>query len=241
MGVIYTFFGADHKCGTSMIAQCVAERLSQKFPQCNVLLLHAESGCGRDFSPAVSESLDNIEKYLSEKVLDTSDFFRRSRYKDNLYILGGSAGIGNSANYHPEMCEYLLCELENCFQYIVCDGGCNIEHGMSLGALLSCSKSYLVSSQSESAIKRYGYVKPLFEKLDYRFEKLLVSKYDKRSIISKEMLASRLGFTPENSFCIPFSSFGNDAELDEKSLLCYRDNAFIKAIDTLIGEMLKEA
>ena len=62
MKKVFTFHGADHKCGCSMISQCVAERIAQENSKLSVLLVHAEQSEGAGYSPHVRESMERITR-----------------------------------------------------------------------------------------------------------------------------------------------------------------------------------
>ena len=70
------------------------------------------------------------------------------------------------------------------------------------------------------------------------FWKLFVG--NKRSE-DKEYVKKRLGTTRDRLFTVRGSDFGILAEIDEKSLLCYKDPGFTKDIDMLARDIINQA
>ena len=241
MKKVFTFHGADHKCGCSMISQCIAERLAKKRPDLSVLLVHAEeTGC-TGYSPRVGESMERIRPYLAERLLDVCDIVRKSEYKDNLYIISGTDKPGSSESFHPDMAEFFLKTISQSFDIVICDSGANIEHGLSLGALFSSDLIYIVLEQSESAFKRYEWLMPLYDKLVLNIGGFVLNKFVRQSAYTRDYVRRRLKIHRDRVFTVRESSFGDLAEIDEKSLLSYKDPAFTKDIDALSEDILAEA
>ena len=71
---VITFHGVDHKCGTSMLAQCTAEKLAQERPDLRVLLVHTEPSCGDDYSPMLNESIERINNSIASayEIIDSA-------------------------------------------------------------------------------------------------------------------------------------------------------------------------
>ena len=228
MGRIITFYGADHKCGTSMMAQCFAEYAASKFKEYNVLLVHAENGDGELYSPCVHESLETIRPYLAEKLIDCNSIMEKSRYKDNLFIIGGASKPGTANLYHPDMAQYLFSALAGSFDLIVCDSGSEIEHGMSLGAMFGADLMYVILTQEEYCIRRFEWVKALFDKINIKPAGAVINCFSADAVNSKDLIAMRMGIDESCIFCIRESKRGKDAAQDGKSLLAYKDAKFRK-------------
>jgi len=226
MGVVISFYGSDHKCGTSMIAQCFAEYTASKYKDTDVLLVHTESGDGEAYSPCVNESLETIRPYLAEKLIDCSSLMEKSRYKDNLFIIGGVAKPGTSSQYHPDMAQYLLASLASQFDYVICDTGSEIEQVMALGTLFCSDYIFVVTTQDEYSIRRYEWVSPLFQKLGIKPSGMIVNKYTKDEVNDTEIIAMRSGIEANALLLIRNAKNGKKAEQESKSLLMYKDNRF---------------
>ncbi len=239
MKKIFTFHGADHKCGTSMLAQCTAERIAVRRPELKVLLIHAEGAWGLDFSPKVCETFDKIGPYLAQRLVDVNELAEKCLYKQNLFIIGGAAKHGSISFYHPEMLEYLLEGLAEKFDIIICDSGSRVEHGLALGALLAADCVYMVTTQAESAMKRFERMSTLYEKLGIHINKFIVNALQKSLINTPEIIALRTGFDIKDILCVKKSFYGADAEHDGTSLLAFREKPFIKSIDLIADSIIE--
>ena len=228
MGVVIAFYGADHKCGTSMLVQCFAEYTAQKYKDCNVMLIHTENGECEEYSPNVKESLESIRPYLAEKLIDTSSVMEKSRYKDNLFIIGGASRPGSSNLYHPDMAQYLVAVLSENFDFVICDSGSEIEHAMTLGSLYSADYVYVVTTQDEYCIRRFEWIKPLLEKVNIRLSGVIINKYEEYEVNNVEITALRTGIDEKNVICIRSSKLGRKACQENKTLLAYKDPKFMK-------------
>ena len=185
--------------------------------------------------------MERIRPYLAERLLDVCDIVKKSEYKDNLYIISGTDKPGSSESFHPDMAEFFLKTISQSFDIVICDSGANMEHGLSLGALFSSDLIYIVLVQSESALKRYEWLMPLYGKLALNLGGYVLNKFTKYSAYTRDYVKRRLKTQRERVFTVRESSFGDLAEIDEKSLLAYRGNAFAKDIDALADDILIEA
>lgn len=237
MKQICTFFGMDHKCGSTMVAQSVAESLAAKFQNRKILLIHTECDGNNIFSPNVGESLENIQPYLTERLIDMGEIAEKSRYKDNLYIIGGNYKPGSTSNLSPEMSEYLLDAAAELFDMIICDSGADLEHGMSLGSLFAANHIYLVTTSSEATVRKGEYSVSFFRQINLPITKLVVNKYSKRSVNSIDLISERLGFNKENLFVINESDNGDRAEHEERSIYSMKDSRFRKEIDRIADDI----
>ena len=238
MGIIAVFYGADHKCGTSMLAQSAAEYAAEKNKDMNVLLIHTESGCGELYCPSVSESLESIRPYLAEKLIDSRALIEKSRYKDNLFIIGGPVKPGSSALYQPDMAQYLLDSLSASFDIVICDAGAEFEHAMSLGALFSADKIFVVTTQHEHAVRRYEWTKALFKKLGINPSAVIVNCYSSFGINTPEMISERAEISEDRLLFVRKSENGQRAEEDNRTILSLRDVRFTKDIAKICERIL---
>ena len=237
MKQICTFFGMDHKCGSSMISQSVAEALAAKLLDQKILLIHTECDGNNLFSPNVGESLESIHPYLTERLIDMGELAEKSRYKDNLYIIGGNYKPGSTSNLSPEMSEYLLDAASEIFDIIVCDSGADFEHGMSLGSLFAANNIYLVTTPSEASVRKGEYSVSFFKQINLPLTKLIINKYSKKSVNSFDLISARLGFKKDNLFIVSESDNGDRAEQEERSIYSMKDTRFRKEIDKIADDI----
>ena len=237
MSRVVCFHGADHKCGVTMLTQCVAERISQLEPSLKVLLVHSEGRGGTDYSPMVSESMENIKPYLSGKLLDPAELLGRARWRGNLFVIGGAGETGSIFSYHPDMGKYMIESLRGSVDVIICDTGSEIEHGLSLGTLLAADSIYMVMTQQESAVSALENKHLLYEKLGIDAGALIVNKHDKGSPYTVKYLAERLGVPAGKFRTVRRSDYGIQAETDARPLVSYSGSAFRKDIDAVAREV----
>lgn len=241
MKKIVAFLGGDYKCGTSMIAQSVAEAVASKRKDLNVILIHTEKDENSIFSPNVNESLETIRPYLTERLIDMNELAEKSRYKENLYIIGGNSKPGSSSSLSPDMSEYLLSASVAIFDLVICDCGCDVDNGMCLGSLFSADDIYLVTSASEAAIRKQECYLSLYKEVKIPLTKIIINKYSKKDINSVDIICSRLGFDIKNSFIVSESLNGEKAEHEGCSIYSMKDYKFKKEIDKIADDLISRA
>ena len=237
MSFVVSFHGAEHKCGTTMISQCVAERVSQLAPDLKVILLHPQGRWGTEYSPMTGETMETIKHYLAEKLLEPEELLGRVRWRGNLHVIGGAGETGSIFSYHPDMGKYLIETLQNSVDLIICDSGCDIEHGLCLGTMLISDRIYIVMDQRERTVAFYENNVALHEKLGLAPFAYVVNEYDKGSPYNVRYLAERLNSDKERFRKIRSSDYGLQAEIDGKSLVSYQGKGFVRDIDALAKEL----
>ena len=234
---IITFHGADHKCGTSMISQCAAEKLAQDRPDLKVLLVHTESASGDDYSPMLNESVERISPFISDRVLDIDEILERSRLRDNLWIIGGIGDVCAAASFHPDMAIYMLNALRDYFDVIICDSGSEVNSGVALGALLNADRIFMVLSQSGNTLSRYKRFELLYKRLGLSVDLYIINRYERSAVYDKNSICEKLMLPEDKVLTVRCSAYSDRAELDSKSLLNYRDSAFVKDIVRIKTEL----
>ena len=139
------------------------------------------------------------------------------------------------------MAQYFLGAIAGSFDIVICDSGANIEHGLSLGALFSSDFIYVVLTQQESAFRRYEWLLPLYGKLALNIGGYVINRFKGQSGYTRDYVRKRLKTKRERVFTVKESAYGKVAEIDEKSLLCYKDAAFAKDIDALAEDIIAQA
>ena len=241
MNNVFAFHGADHKCGTSMIAQSAAEAIAARDKNLRVLLVNTSKDSTDLFCPNVCESLETIRPYLVEKLVDMEDLVQKSKYKDNLYIIGGMKKPGCITNFSPEMGEYLLEAASNLFDIIICDSGAEIENGMSIGSLFFADDVYMVITQSEACIRSYEYMMGFYKTLSLPVRKLIINKYSRNAVNNKNIICGRLKYSEEDLMYLSESMYSDKAEIEGKTLYQLKDVKFKKEIDLIAKDMLGRA
>jgi len=234
---IIAFHGADHKCGTSMLAQCTAEKLAQDRPDLRVLLVHTESSSGDDYSPMLNESIERIGPYISDRILDIDEILDRAKIKDNLWIIGGIGDVCSASAFHPDMTVYFLNAIRPSFDVIICDSGSEINSGIALGALINADSVFIVLSQSGAAIARYRRFAELYRRLGLAIDCFIINRYERAAVFDRKSICAQLDLPQDCVITVRSSSYSQSAELDSKSLLNYRDGGFLKDICRIRSEI----
>ena len=241
MDKVFVYYGADHKCGTSMICQSVAERIASEFPTLKILLVHTEGRKGVDFVSGVSESMERIRPYLVEGFLDAEEIFSQSKLTRNLYFIAGEEQLDSASSYHPGMSDLFLSAMKAKFDLIFCDSGSEIEHGLALGSLFAADAVYIVMTQSESVLKRFEWLYPLYSKLNVNTAHYIINKYDKENPFTVGYMQDRLGVTLDQFLTVRESPQGCQAEIERCTLNKYNDKAYTKDITAMANTILKRA
>lgn len=241
MDKVFVYYGVDHKCGTSMVCQSVAEKIAKEFPALKILVAHTEGRSGTDFVSGVSESMERIRPYLAEGFLDGEEIFSKSKFKENLYFIAGAEQLDSANNYHPGMSDLFLSTMKSKFDLIFCDSGSEIENGLALGSLFVADAVYIVMQQSESALKRFEWLYPLYTKLNVKTAGYLVNKYDKDSPYSMKYLQERLDLLGDKFITIRESQQGKQAEIERCTLNNYNEKAYNSDIKDMANHVLERA
>lgn len=241
MDKVFVYYGVDHKCGTSMICQSVAEKIAKEFPALKILIAHTEGRRGTDFVSGVCESMERIRPYLAEGFLDGEEVFSKSKFKGNLYFVAGAEQLDSSNNYHPGMSDVFISTMKSKFDLIFCDSGSEIENGLALGALFMADAVYIVMQQSESALRRFEWLYPLYKKLNVKTAGYLLNKYDKDSPYSMKYLQERLDFIDNEFITIRESQQGKQAEIERCTLNHYNEKTYNVDIINMANRVLKRA
>lgn len=241
MDKVFVYYGVDHKCGTSMICQSVAEKIAKEFPELKILVVHTEGRRGTDYVSGVSESMERIRPYLAEGFLDGEEILNKSKLKDNLYFIAGEEQLDCADRYHPNMSALFLSTMKDEFDLIFCDSGSEIENSLALGSLFVADAVYIIMQQSESALRRFEWLYPLYSKLNVKTAGYLVNKYDKESPYSIKYIQQRLDFLDKQLITICESLQGKQAEIERCTLNRYNEKAYNKDIEEMANHILKRA
>lgn len=237
MSGIYTFFGVDNKCGTSMVCQSVAEYIAGEMPDWNVLLIHTEGDVGTGYAACSGESTGRIRPGLSKGLFDSQEVVARSQWQKNLHFIAGADPLEEEGKYHPDLSNALLRRLKNCFDLILCDSGSQIENGLALGSLFAADGIFLVMVQAEGAVRRFERLIRLYLKLNVSTMGCLINRFREKSPYTPAYLRERLDQFPGAFYTVGESPMGILAETEGRSLMNYRDRAFRKDV-CRIGDLI---
>ncbi len=240
---IVVFFGADNKTGTTMIAQSVAEILSE-YTDLSIMLLFL-NGDSSDYyvKNNKNKGLDELKIKLMNHILSIDEIKDQSmKLNEHLSILKGVDQILDMRHYHPEHIDQLIQLVSASFDLVIIDAGYNLDSGMAVASLNATKNKYLVTTQQEiTKLKFEKMVQQLFEPLHLKSNDflLVVNKYlQSNQILSARQIAEKYNMTL--AAFIPHLEFiGWQAEYDHKTLLHYNNESYnlqIKKLSKLIAE-----
>ncbi len=226
MSLLLVFHGADYKVGTTMLAQSVSEIIAKTHPHSKVIRIAMTNRRSCDFIKEPMPSLEGFRKSLDSGSMVGEQLFRRYHIMDNLYCISGLEKELNHRQYFPEDAIKIIRFLEKQFEYILVDGGCDIDNGLVLGSLLIGGTNLLVLTQNESVLSRWEQQQPIYHGLSIKFDQYIINKYDKTHPYSISYIKERLGLTEGIYNKIPLSIYGCRAEWEKKSLMHYGRSSY---------------
>ncbi len=236
------FFGADSKVGTSMIAQSVAEKLSEN-RNIKVLLAVFDGSPGLDYTtePGCKQSIDTVRAKIINGIVSNSEIMDVCIKRDGLYLLPGTQSIVYRKYYHPEHIETLMGQLAEAFDVVIVDSGSNIELGMTIGALNSAYHKFLICTQQRTCHRHFKQVRSqVLSKLEVKDFCLIINKYFVNELLPDRYQLAEAYESPH--ICsVPYSEFSLQAEMERRTIYKFHESGYTEAIDqitSVIGESL---
>ncbi len=239
MNNIFAFHGSDHKAGTTQLAQCCAERLSESRKDITVLLVHGDGGRGSEYCSHVYESVEKLRPFVASEHIDIEELKARSFYSSNLYIWGGYESPDASDIFTPDMAELLLAAAGRHFDIIIVDTGSRLEDGLALGSVFAADRVYMVFNQRESSLQRYEWLSFLYDRIELKIEGFIINRYEPQSLYEKDYIAERLLIDKQRILTVREDAAGLKAESEGKSLIALKaSKGFVRDIDKVIKDIL---
>lgn len=235
MSVLLVFHGIDYKVGTTMIAQSVSEVLAKIHPECKILRIAMSNRRGCNFIKESIPSLEGFRKSIEAGVVLGELLFRRYQISENLYGISGLENEFNHRQYFPEDAAKIIRTIEKQFDYIIVDGGCDIDNGLVLGSLSMGGVNLLVLTQDESALSRWEQQQMIYKGFFIDFNLLIVNKYQHFHPYSIQYIKERLNLKEEPCYKVGFSPYGYRAEWEKKTLLQYGRSSYKTQITAIIN------
>jgi len=241
MNNLFVFHGADHKVGTTMLAQSVAEMIAGGNKNANVLLVSLN---GRKSTEYVREdvwSIDHFRAQIESGMKIDRELLTISKGQPNLYLLAGIENELEERFYLPETALRLLEGLAEQFDLIVADTGSELDNGLALGGLAQAKKRFLVLSQNESSIKRYEKTSGLYGKLQITFDYYVINKYCLKDPYEVGYLTNRLDLQKCQLLKVEMMPYGKQAEMEYKTILEYGAGKYMEDILLISNQIVLEA
>ena len=236
MGKIVSFFGADSKCGVTQTVLSLSLALADR--GYGVLLIHTEEPLGDDYTPGLGISMEEIKPFLKDGLWDRDSILRSAAYRKNLSIIGGANRAASGSLFGPEKTAAFLSDLSDCFEYILCDCGSDLSHGLCLGALLAASFRVTVLGQGEKALKRYEWLRILLSRLEADGDLFAVCRYREDSPCDMGYISSRLSLEKDRLVPVSFSPCGDRAEFYKMPLISFKNKKYEENISRLADQII---
>jgi MinD-like ATPase involved in chromosome partitioning or flagellar assembly len=238
MDRMFAFHGVDSKVGTTMLAQSVAEMITDQRKELKVILLHLNGRSGTEYVTQVGESIEGIKMYLDNKVLSTRELINSCRRTENFYLLGGVESIGQSRHYFPEAASYLLDSLNEEFDLIIVDTGNDLDNGLAIGALEQIQNRFCILTQQESIIRRYEKSKDFYAQLGFSFAHTVINKYSEQDPYQTEYIARRLGLPLNEVLKVEATGYDRQAEMEYRTMISYHNEGYNRDIVRIANLLL---
>ncbi len=234
---VITFFGADSKVGTTMIAHSVAELLA-KHTELSVGLLCLNNNPSREYlKSSINTGIDNIKIKLFNNVLSADELVQVCvKESDALYILPGVDYSPDARLFLPEHIKRLIRMAAKKFDLVLIDAGSNIDSGLAIASLKLAKIKYLIITQQEAVRKNFKRIEnQVFRDLGLDIKKfmLIVNKYIGSDFMHTSQQLSNL-YGAILATVVPHADFfGWKAEVEEQTLLHYGLRSYNNQIDYL--------
>lgn len=237
---IIVFHGVDHKVGTTMISQSVAEFLASMYKELKVLFVTLNGREGAEYVNEVPETVEGLKDHIDSRMISHVDFYKVCNKKDNFYMLGGIKNEVEERYYYPDTADYLLTSIRDKFDIIIADSGNQLDNGLAMGALNATSNKFLVLTQQETIISRWEKMKGIYEQMNIFFCDYIVNKFYLEDPYSVDYIAERLKIERDKFKVVEFAGYGREAEIDGQTLLEYKNSKYIESIEEIANLILSK-
>lgn len=237
---LYCFHGSDHKVGTTMISQSVAETIASNVPGMKLLLISMNGKESAEYVKEPPISIDEMKYHIDNKMISGSDFIKTCTHKGNFYMMGGVSNELEARYYYPDMAKYLLEEVSPEFDLVIADCGNELDNGLAIGALSVAEEIMMVATQQETAIRRFEKNRRVMDNLGVHISACIINKYLEQDPFGLNYLSDRIQIRKERVWKLESSAYSRQAEIDCKTLLEYKNDAFKKDVIAVSNYILNK-
>lgn len=241
MNDMFAFHGVDHKVGTTMLTQSVAEMISEHNKELKVMLLHLNGRPGLEYAGSIGETVEGIKLYLDNHLLQKGGWIPSCKKSGNLYQLGGVKSVGLSRHFSPASAAYLLDVIADEFDLILVDAGNDLDNGLAVGALERIPNRYCILTQQESMLKQYEENKTLYDQLGLPFSHIIVNKFYKQDPYTLDYIGKRLSLSLDQLQKVELTNKDRLAEMEYRTLISYGDSNYNADILLIANHLLKQS
>jgi hypothetical protein len=224
-----------------MTAQSVAETISSHHPNLKILLTAMNGRESCEYVKELPVSIDAMKFHIDNKMVSAEDFLKTCTHKGNFYMMAGISNETEIRYYHPGMAVYLLEEIAPEFDLVIADAGNELDNGLAVGALSLSEEVFLVVTQQESVLRRYEKKAKLLDDLGVGIAASIINKYYEQDPYGLPYLSERLETGRESIFKVDSAGWSRQAEIDNRTLLEYKNETYTLDIIALANHILSKA
>lgn len=224
-----------------MTAQSVAETISFYYPNLKILLTAMNGRESNEYVRELPVGIDSMKFHIDNKMIIAEDFMKTCTHRGNFYIISGISNESEARYYYPDTAGYLLEEVAPEFDLVIADTGNELDNGLAVGALALSEEIFLIVTQQESVLSRYEKNKKLMDDLGVRITAFIVNKYYAQDPYGLSYLSDRLETDREKVFKVDSAGWSRQSEIDNKTLLEYKNETYTLDIITLANRILNKA
>lgn len=241
MSKVVVFHGIDHKVGTTLLVQSVAEWIAKEQKQLSVMMISMNARKSTEYVGEVTESIENFRLQIDNRMLSANQIMKLCQWKSNLYLMSGIGSQLDHRSYHPDHADYLLRVLEDQVDLILIDSGNEIDHGLAVGALAHSQNRFLILTQQESMLRRYEQLYDLYQELSIQFSGFIINKFQTGDPYHLSYIQKRTGIPASLMKTITYTEYYRRAEMEYRSLVSYQDAKLQADLAALSKEVMAAA
>ncbi len=231
---VISIIGGDSQVGTTMIAQSLGESLA--FYGKKVILLLASGNYGNDFLKQGAYSIDNLGG-KNETENNANEIREVIEYTGELAFIGGIKKIQELPFFSIKFVGKIAKELQNDFDFMIVDGGSNINSPLMISSLLFADVRFTVLTQHEKSVKRYRNIRELLLEPKNLKGKIILNKYaEVEGLYTKE----HVEFLLSEYVSVGFSNRPEGAEKENERETLMSDEIFAQEMNALRDIVLNE-
>ncbi len=234
---VISFIGADSQVGTTMLAQALGESLATEGER--VVTIFASGNYGSDFIRSSEDWKElSIDCLLDEKEggMKKERILGLIQQNKGMGFIHGVSNIQNTPFFRLDTISRIKESLKGEVDYLIVDGGCNLNSPLTISALVGADKRFFVLTQQDKSLRKYKYMKKIL--LDNKGLKgdIILNMYrNEEGLYTRE----HLEFLLEEYACAIFSrrNQGWEKEMEKETLLT--DQIFLEEMEAFKRVTLK--
>ncbi len=221
-----------------MISQSVAECLAKECKNLKILFITLNKRESKEFVNETVETIESVKSHIDSKMISQFDFLNRCKVRNNFYMMGGLKNELEERFYFPDSAQYLLREVCDKFDIVICDSGNEIDSGLAVGAMQSTDNRTLLLTQQETILSRWEKNRSYYDKLKITFDTFVINQYYSEDPYTEEYLCRRLELPKEKVRKVVFAGYARQAEIDGQTLMEYKNEYYVENITRIANDHL---